>query len=438
MGYTIIPESCQLSAISSQQRLHPTPTSLGFLLRSIVVLGLLSISAAPASVQPGIEVLAGRNFDILQGKRVGLITNPTGVDSRLNSTVDILFKAPGVQLKVLFGPEHGVRGDFAGGESVDSSTDAATGLPVFSLYGRMRKPSTEMLRNLDVLVYDIQDIGCRSYTYVSTMGLAMEAAAAANIEFVVLDRPNPLGGLKVEGGLVEPGFISFVSQFPIPYVYGLTCGELAKVLNEEGLLAGAVKCRLTVVPMTGWTREMQFEETGLPWVPTSPHIPEASSPEYYVSTGVLGELGIICEGVGYTIPFHTFAAEWIDGNQLATRMNALGLEGVIFRPITFKPFYGRLTGKELHGVQLHFTDYAKVNLLSLQFLFLQVHNEMYPDKNPFQLAERGRLHMFDMVAGSDQVRLTFAERMKYEDIRERLEKPALEFSQRAMPYRLYP
>jgi len=380
-----------------------------------ILTSLTTLAGTPA-VKSGIEVLRESNFSILQGKRVGLITNPSGVDAQLVSTIDILFRAPGVKLVALFGPEHGVRGDYAAGDKVDTYTDAQTALPVYSLYGKTRKPTTEMLQGLDMLVYDIQDIGCRSYTYISTMGLAMEAAADANIEFVVLDRPNPLGGLRVEGNTVEPPFTSFVSQFPIPYVYGLTCGELAQLLNEEGMLAGRKKCKLTVVPMEGWKREMRFEDTGLPWVMTSPHVPSAGSPEFYVATGVLGELGVISEGVGYTIPFQTFAAEWIEPNTLAQRMNALRLEGIRFRPITFKPFYGRSAGTALHGVQLYFTDPAAVNLLSLQFLFLQVHNELYPDKNPFRLADGSRIVMFDKVAGSDQVRKLFSRRMAYKDI----------------------
>jgi len=184
-------------------------------------------------IKTGIEVLKSQNFKILEGKRVGLITNPTGIDNNLTSTVDILNNAPNVNLVALYGPEHGVRGDIHAGDKVDSSVDAATGLPVHSLYGATRKPTPEMLKDIDVLVYDIQDIGCRSFTYISTMGVAMEAAAENDKEFIVLDRPNPLGGNKVEGNLVEDPYISFVSQFKIPYLYGLTCGELALLINKE-------------------------------------------------------------------------------------------------------------------------------------------------------------------------------------------------------------
>lgn len=403
---------------------------------ALVLLGVSSISlAGQPLVRTGIEVLRTRGFDILQNKRVGLVTNPTGVDAALTSTIDILYRAPGVRLVALFGPEHGVRGEFAAGDRVDSYTDPVTGIPVHSLYGKTHKPTPEMLEGIDVLVYDIQDIGCRSYTYISTMGLAMEAAGAKGIPFVVLDRPDPLGGKKTEGALVETGFNSFVSPYPVPYVYGLTCGELARYLNGEGLTAA--RCSLIVVPLEGWNRGMRFEQTGLPWVPTSPHVPAADSPEYYVSTGVLGELGVISEGVGYTIPFRVLAAEWIDGSAMAARMNALGLRGVLFRPITIKPFYGRLTGKKIQGVQLHFVEYDSVDLMSLQFLFLQEHHVLYPDKDPFTMADASRIRMFDMVAGTDAVRKEFCRRMRYDDIRELLTRDVGPFRLRAMKYLLY-
>jgi uncharacterized protein YbbC (DUF1343 family) len=391
----------------------------------------------PRQVRTGIEVLRDEQFATLKGKRVGLITNPTGVDSRLQSTVDILKSAPGINLVALFGPEHGVRGDHAAGDMVASYTDKETGLPVYSLYGKTRKATPEMLKGVDILVYDIQDIGCRSYTYISTMGLAMETAAENKIPFVVLDRPNPLGGNRVEGNVVEKGFESFVSQYPVPYVYGLTCGELAMYLNGEGLLGGGARCSLTVIPMKGWKRGMTFEETGLPWVPASPHVPEAHSPEYYVSSGMLGELGVISEGVGYTTPFQDFAAEWIDAKAVADKLNQMGLPGVMFRPTIFNPFYGKFKEKELHGVQVVIAHGSTVNLMSLQFLFMQVNNELYPDKNPFVLADAGRLKSFDRVAGSDSVRILFTKRMRYDDVKPFLDKDLNAFSEKAKKYMLY-
>jgi uncharacterized protein YbbC (DUF1343 family) len=395
-----------------------------------------SYSQTP-KVKTGIEVLRNNHFKILAGKRVGLITNPTGVDSKLVSTIDILFHAENVKLTALYGPEHGVRGDYSGGDTVKSYIDKETGLPVYSLYGKTRKPTPDMLKDIDVLVYDIQDIGCRSYTFISTMGKAMEAAAENNIPFVVLDRPNPLGGKKVEGNLVEDGFQTFVSQYKIPYVYGLTCGELAIMLNEEGMLKDGEKCHLTVVHMKGWKRRMSFKQTGLPWVLTSPHIPHYNTPEYYVASGIMGELGTLSEGVGYTLPFEIFAAEWINADSIAGKMNSLGLKGVLFRPINFKPFYGGEKDKELHGVEIHLTDFRKVNLTSLQFLFMQVQTEMYPDKNPFTMASKDRIKFFDNVCGTSKVRELFSKNMKYDDVKEFLNKDVKSFKTLSKKYYFY-
>lgn len=407
-------------------------------------LGLLALMLAGTAlfaqtptVKTGIEVLRERKFDILQGKRVGLITNPSGVDASLRSTIDILFHAKGVKLTALFGPEHGVRGNVAAGGLIASSVDSGTGLPVFSLYGKTRKPTPDMLRGIDVLVYDIQDIGCRSYTFVGTLGLAMEAAAERQIPFVVLDRPDPLGGERIEGNIVENGFKSFVSPYPIPYVYGLTCGELAQLLNGEGMLANRVKCKLTVIPMAGWKRNMSFEETGLQWVPTSPHIPFASSPFYYASTGIIGELGTVSVGIGYTLPFHLFGAEWIDPELLCERLLAMQIPGVLFRPITYNPFYGSLTGRQVGGVQIHITDPSAANLVSLQFRILDAHNQLYPSRNPLLMADSAHCAMFDKVLGTNVIRSRFVKRMMYQDIKSYLEKDVEGFRKLSKQYWLY-
>jgi len=357
-------------------------------------------------VETGLEILAGNNFEILKGKRVGLITNPTGVDRNLKSGADILFNAPGVKLAALYGPEHGVRGEFTAGEIIGSEKDQLTGLPVYSLYGSTRKPTKEMLSEIDVLVYDIQDIGSRSYTYISTLGLAMEAAAENNIPFVVLDRPNPLGGRRMEGPLVEPGFISFVSQFPIPYIHGLTVGELAMFLNGEGLLRNGIKCKLEVIKMKGWNRDMTFEMTGLPWIPSSPHIPHAFTPAFYPATGILGELYVASIGVGYTLPFQLVATEWFNADSLCRNLNAIKIPGVIFRPVHYKPYYSVSQGKMVHGVQIHITG-NDVPLTLLQFYILQEAHKLWPGKDVFSLCEKSRLDMFDKVCGTDKIRLEF-------------------------------
>lgn len=249
--------------------------------RLVTIIAACAALSLSAQVKPGIEVLRDRGFDVLQGKRAGLITNPSGVDNSLRSSVDILAEAPGVKLTGLYAPEHGVRGDVHAGDKVDNMVDPATGVPVYSVYGKTHKPTAEMLKDVDALVYDIQDNGCRSFTFISTMGKAMEACAELDKEFIVLDRPNPVGGNKIEGNIVEDSCFSFVSQFAIPYLYGLTPGELATYLNEEGLLPGGKKVRLTVVPMEGYSRDMDFRSTGMPWVLPSPHIPNPETALYY-------------------------------------------------------------------------------------------------------------------------------------------------------------
>lgn len=399
-------------------------------------LTLISISNAQ-TVKTGLQVLVEDNFAPLRGKRVGLITNPTGVNAKLKSTVDILFEAKGVNLVALYGPEHGVRGDYSAGDHVSSAKDEKTGLPIFSLYGKTRKPTAEMLKDIDVLVYDIQDIGSRSYTYISTMGLAMEAAAENGVEFIVLDRPNPLGGEKMEGPLVKPEFISFVSQFPIPYVHGLTCGELATFLNEEKLLKNGVQCNLKIVSMKGWCRGMIFEETGLPWVPSSPHIPHPHSPYYYPVSGILGELYVYNIGVGYTLPFQLFAAPWIAAEKLTKNMNGLNLPGVTFRPVHFKPYYSVSKGELVHGVQVHLIDPKTAPLSLIQFYFLQEAHKLSPDKNVFELCDPSRFGMFDKVCGTDEIRLRFSEKFEISSILDLWEKDVEPFRNKVKKYFLY-
>ncbi|HWR75002.1 MAG TPA: DUF1343 domain-containing protein, partial [Bacteroidales bacterium] len=366
------------------------------------------------TVETGIEQLVKSDFGILKGKRVGLVTNPTGVDHNLRSTIDILFNAPGVKLVALYGPEHGVRGEFTAGALVQGETDPATGLPVYSLYGKTRKPTPEMLQGIDVLVYDIQDIGSRSYTFISTLGLVMLAAAENNIPVVVLDRPNPLGGIRMEGAVTRPGFISFVSQFEIPYIHGLTVGELAMFLNGEQMLQGILKCQLEVVKMKGWTRDMYFTETGLPWVPSSPQVPSGETPLFYAATGIAGELHTINEGVGYTLPFQLFATDWINADLLAGSLNNLKLPGIIFRPIHYTPRYGTYKDKLVHGVQVHMIDPENAPLTLIQFYIMQEIHRLWPEKDLF--ADASRLQMFDKVCGTDSVRLLFKKSYLVSDI----------------------
>ncbi len=401
---------------------------------------LLAFSAFAAKpvVRPGVEVLEKRGFEGLKGKRVGLVTNPSGVDRNLRSTVDILFHAPGVNLVALYGPEHGVRGDVWAGGKVQDAVDDATGLPVFSLYGKTRKPTKEMLEGIDVMVYDIQDVGTRSYTFISTLGLVMQVCGELGIEVMVLDRPNPLGGEKVEGNFVEPGFFSFVSQYEIPYIYGLTVGELAVMMNEEGLNRGQkgdekhVKCKLTVIPMEGWKRNMVYSDTKLPWVLPSPNIPTAESAIHYPSAGICGEYyGYLNIGIGYTLPFGVFGATWIDAQKLKQKLDSYNIEGVSFRTIYYKPIAGAQKGELVQGVQYFYTDYAKAKITLTQFYVMQAASELYPDHQPTGVG------LFDKVCGTDYIRLNFAKRHKVADIEEYWNKDVAAFKKLSKKYFLY-
>lgn len=399
------------------------------------------VEAAP-KVKPGIEVLEEMGFAPLKGKRVGLVTNPSGVDHNLRSTIEILYESEDVDLVALYGPEHGVRGDVYAGGHVADYTDPATGLPVYSLYGPTRKPTAKMLEGIDVMVYDIQDVGTRCYTFISTMGLVMEACAALDIEVIVLDRPNPLGGLKIEGCYVEQPFNSFVSQYRIPFIYGLTPGELAVLINEEGLNRGQkgdqkpCRCRLQVIRMEGWTRDMTYEQTGLPWVLPSPNIPYEETALHYASAGICGEIyNYLQVGLSYTLPFNCFAATWIDSGELMAELSSYKLPGVAFRPIRYRPFAGSQAGKLVSGVQFFFTDYEAVRLTEIQFWVMQALARLYPDHLPFGPEEK--VGLFNKVCGTDYVKNTFGQRYQVSDILDYWRKDEMSFRILSSKYYLY-
>ena len=396
---------------------------------------LLIISAFSYSqVKTGIEVLRERNFDVLLGKRVGLCTNPTGVDRNLVSTIDILHDAENVNLVALYGPEHGVRGNVHAGARVENEVDARTGLKMYSLYGKTAHPTQEMMDEIDVMVYDIQDIGCRSYTYISTMGNLMEACQKYGKELVVLDRPNPLGGKKIEGCLVEDGFYSFVSRFAIPYIYGQTPGELALYLNAK-----AVKpCKLTVVEMEGWTRDMTWEDTGLEWIVASPHVPHGRTAIYYPVTGIFGEFYYINIGVGYTMPFEVMGAPWVNADSLASALNALELPGVVFRGLHYKPYYSVFKGENIQGVQIHITDYEKVALSEIQFYVVQEMMRLWGNQHDwFAECDQKRFSMFNKVCGTDKIKELFGKRYRWEDAKAYWDKDVEKYREESSKYYLY-
>ncbi len=406
-----------------------------------ILVSASSLGAAP-KVKVGLEVLRDIDFAPLKGKRVGLVTNPSGVDHNLKSTIEILFEAPEVNLVALYGPEHGVRGDVYAGGHVADYVDPVTGLTVHSLYGPTRKPTAKMLEGIDVMVYDIQDVGVRCYTFISTLGLVMEACSALDIEVMVLDRPNPLGGNKIEGCYVEQPFNSFVSQYRIPLIYGLTPGELATLINEEGLNCGQlgnqkpVKCRLTVIPMQGWTRDMTYESTGLPWVLPSPNIPYAYTPVNYASAGLCGEIyNYLQVGLSYTLPFQAFAATWIDPVALLKELQSYNLPGVAFRPIHYRPFAGSQAGKLVAGVQVFFTDYEAARLSEVQFYVMQALAGLYPDHLPFGPDEK--IGLFNKVCGTDYIRNTFSQNYRVSDILEYWRKDEDDFRVLSRRYHIY-
>lgn len=350
-------------------------------------------------VYTGLEVFLSKYTHLVKGKRVGLITNPTGVDPLLRPTVDLLRASPNVNLVALFAPEHGIRGDVRAGDNVAGGKDSITGLPVFTLYGGVdHKPRKSHLAKVDVLIYDIQDVGSRSYTYIWHLAECMSACAAVKKMVIVLDRPNPLGAMVIDGPVMEKKYLSFIGLYPIPRVYGLTVGELAHYLNiEEG-----INCPLRIVPMLNYKRGMSWEQTGLPWVPTSPYIPSPQSACCFAATGTIGELGIINVGIGYTLPFQTIASPWMNAEKSAALLNRLRLPGVIFRPIHFKPFYGLYHDKDVEGVQIHVTQPAVFRPSTTEVAILCHLRDCYP-KN-FQWTE-DKDKMFDKAMGTDSVRL---------------------------------
>jgi len=367
-----------------------------------------------AAVKLGNEVLFEETTytELLRGKKIGLITNPTGIDSKFVSTIDKLAgDGKEWQLTALFAPEHGIRGAETAGESVKSGVDPSTSTPVFSLHGTdrqgkpLRKPGAEQLANVTMLMYDMQDIGNRSYTYVGTRRKCMEAAKEFNIPFVVLDRPNPMGGDFVDGNILDPKAESLVGWAPVPYLYGLTPGEVAKWMNENT----GIGCELVVVPMKGWKRSMRWWDTGLPWIPTSTHMQKAETCWFIALTGFLGELHSVNEGVGYPAPFEYIGAPWIDSVTLASELNGRKLAGLYFRPVYYKPYYGTFKTEQCGGVQAMITDYAKVRPVEAGLHVIEAINKLHPEKDilkmdPNTTGSKERGSMFDKVMGGDVVR----------------------------------
>ena len=376
-------------------------------MRNLFLCGLLAAMAPVHAAEmggngpePGIEVLLRERAGDLQGRRIGLVTNMTGVDRALRSDIDLLAARRDIQLVALFGPEHGVRGDVQAGGHVDSSRDAATGLPVHSLYGEHREPTPDMLRGIDLLLFDIQDVGARFYTYPYTLANVLRAARREGIPVWVLDRPNPVGGLKVEGPVLEPAQASFVGMFPIPVRHGMTIGELARLFNGEF----GIGADLTVVPMRGWRRGDAEPGGAMPWVPPSPNMPTRDTALVYLGTALL-EGTNVSEGRGTTRPFETLGAPFVDGRQLADALNALGLPGVRFRPTAFTPSFSKHQGRACGGVQIHVTDRDAFLPFRTGLAVVKALHDLYPEAFRFQSDAPGATPgFFDKLAGNAWLR----------------------------------
>lgn len=352
---------------------------------------------ATQRVLPGIDVLLEERLADLDGRRVGLITNHTGLTADSVSTIDALANAPGVELVALFGPEHGLRGVAEAGEHVDSAIDSATGLPIRSLYGETRAPTMEMLADIDVLVFDIQDIGTRYYTYVWTMALAMQAAAEHGKAFIVLDRPNPIGGERVDGNVLDTAYASFVGLHPVPMRHGMTAGELAGLVNTEF----GMNADLTVIPVRGWTRTMWYDSTALPWVPTSPNMPSLESAAHYPGT-CLFEGTNLSVGRGTAEAFRHIGAPWLDAGALVSRLNARALPGVAFDSTSMTPTApgdGKYDGELLRALRFTVTDRATYDPAATAIIVLEEIRSLHPDE--FEFRDAG----FDRLAGTDRIRL---------------------------------
>ncbi len=381
----------------------------------------------------GVDVVLSSEKDVLKGKRVGLITNPTGVDKDLNSIVDRFYQDKDINLTALYGPEHGVRGDAQAGSYVDFYIDETTGLPVYSLYGKTRKPTPEMLEDVDVLVFDIQDVGTRFYTYIYTMALAMEAAKEKGIPFVVLDRPNPLGGLKVEGPVLEaPEYASFIGQYEIPLRHGMTVGELAKLFNKEFGIGADLK----VVKMKNWKRQMNYEDTGLEWVLPSPNMPTLDTAYVYPGTGLI-EGTNLSEGRGTTKPFELLGAPFINSTELARELNKLKLKGVEFRAASFTPTFSKHSGVLTHGVQVHITDYDDFVPLETGLHIVKTVHDLYPEEFEFRAEDSKGISFFDLLIGNGWVRDDIEAGKSVKQIKQKWERDLKGFLKVRSKYLLY-
>jgi len=372
-------------------------------MKTIILICLFSITFlfAESKVDLGIDLFfKDAKSNILDNKKVALLINHTSVDKNLKPTFEI-FKENAKKFKIvkLFSPEHGLNGMNLAGEKVDNTK--SQNIEVISLHGSSKRPTDQMLKGVDIIIYDIQEIGCRSYTYASTLYYVMEEAAKKNIKIIVLDRPNPINGIITDGPMLDEKYRSFLGYINVPFCHGMTIGELAQFFNSEY----KIKCDLQVISMNGWKREMSFEDTGLSWIPTSPNIPEPDSALFSATTGILGELEIVSIGIGYTLPFKIVGAPWIDANKLATHLNKQKLLGVRFIPFYFKPFYGAYRNKNCQGIKIVITDKMKYRPLAVQYLIIGMLKSLYPEKvkEKLKAQSESKIQTFCLVNGNKDI-----------------------------------
>ncbi len=386
-------------------------------------------------VKIGLEKILSDRRELLEG-RVGLICNQASVDCRFNHAADLFFDHPGIDLTTLFGPQHGIRGDVQDNMiETAHATDRHTGLPVYSLYSETREPSGEMLRNTDVLVFDLQDVGCRVYTFIYTMANAMIAAAKHGKRFVVLDRPNPIGGTALEGNRLEPGHESFVGMYPIPMRHGMTVGELARLFNDDF----GIGCELDVVTMDGWDRSLFIDETDAPWVMPSPNMPTPDTAVVFPGT-VYFEGTKVSEGRGTTRPFEIVGASYVDPNEYADALRNIGLPGAVFRPVNFLPTFQKEAGKGCGGVFVHVTDRAEFEPVYTGLAMIKTLFDLYPDqflwKDPPYEYVYDR-NPFDVIAGTTRVRELFESGKSFAELRAMCREGVPEFDRQRQRHLLY-
>jgi uncharacterized protein YbbC (DUF1343 family) len=388
----------------------------------------------PPKVKLGIDVLLESRRELLHGKRVGVITNHSGLTWDLRHMIDVFAEAEDINLVALYGPEHGVRGAAQAGEPIDSMVDPRTGVPVYSLFGSREKPTPEMVQGVDVLVFNIQSVGARFYTYGSTMSLCMQVAEEQGLEFIVLDRPNPITGEEIAGNILDSAYSSFVGMWPIAVRHGLTLGELARMVNEKF----GVGCQLTVVEMEGWERSMWYDETGLSYIMTSPGNPSLDNATVYPGTCFFEGTNLAI-GRGTVRPAELKGAPWIDGHEWADALNALDYPGVIFRAAYFTPWRGDYAGELCSGLQIHVVDREIYRPVETGLKMIEVVRKMYPDEFEWtgSTLVPGIPYWFDQLMGTDEVRKQMEAGIPIEEISAGWQPELQAYDQMRREYLLY-